>query len=161
MIMTSSLYVVLWRVWKIHQKRCYIFVHFSSTLTSILNLHLQKADKTTFPTIYCLYGNILNFSRSSQIQYVIPPIQTNGTECAQTHTHAHTSENIISPVSLRSLGRYKNSLANKIKVKVQPLKDTCVFSLPLLRQQNVAFQIFFFKIRVWPGSLYPYFVITP
>ena len=90
-IMTSSLHGVLWRVRKIHRKRCYIFVHFSSTPTSILNLlHLQKANKTTFPTIHCPYGNILNFSRTSRIQYVIPPIQTNGTECARTHTHAHT-----------------------------------------------------------------------
>jgi len=30
----------------------------------------------------------------TEIQYVIPPIHTNGTECA--HTHTHKSENIIS-----------------------------------------------------------------
>jgi len=43
---------------------------------------------------------------SNTIQYVIPPIQTNGTECAQTHTYK--SENIISASSLRSLGGYNN-----------------------------------------------------
>jgi len=78
-----------------HRKRCYIFAHFSSTPTrSWTWLYHQKANQTTFPMIYCPYGNILNLSRTSQIQYIIPLIQTNGTECTQTQTHRR--ENIIS-----------------------------------------------------------------
>ena len=48
----------------------------------------------------------------ARVEYVIPPIQINGTECAQTHTqthihtHTHKSENIISAILLRSLGGY-------------------------------------------------------
>jgi len=48
---------------------CYIFVHFSSTPTSTLNQTISpESQKTTFPTIYCPYGNIFNFSRTSRMQ---------------------------------------------------------------------------------------------
>jgi len=66
-----------------------IFVHFSSTPTSILNLTTSSESQ---------YNDVSNdilsvrkyfqlFTHESNIQYVIPPIQTNGTECKQTDTH--------------------------------------------------------------------------
>jgi len=64
----------------------FLYISPQTPLRSWTWLYHQKANKTTFPTIYCPYGDILNFSRMSRIQYIIPPIQTNGTQCAQTHT---------------------------------------------------------------------------
>jgi len=46
------------------------FVHFSLTpLRSWTWLNRQKANKMTFPTISCLYGNIVNFSQTSRIHF--------------------------------------------------------------------------------------------
>jgi len=45
-ITTSSLHAcMLWHVWKIYRKWCYIFVQFSSTPTSILNLTISSESK--------------------------------------------------------------------------------------------------------------------
>ena len=47
MLMTSSLHArrAVWHVQKIHRKRCKIFVHFSSTPISILNLTISSESQ--------------------------------------------------------------------------------------------------------------------
>jgi len=51
--------------------KCYIFVHFSSTATSILNwLHCQKANETQIPTtIYIVRTEILS-TFHTRVEYI-------------------------------------------------------------------------------------------
>jgi len=76
-------------------------------------LYHQKANKMTFPTISCLYGNIVNFSHSTRIHFSA----NNTSFCWRldwvcTHRHIHRQTKVITvylPVSFRSLGGYNKS----------------------------------------------------
>jgi len=47
----------------------FLYISPQPALRSWTWLYRQKANETTFPTIYCPYGNILNFSRTSRIHF--------------------------------------------------------------------------------------------
>jgi len=74
---------------------CYIFVHFSSTpLRSWTWLYRKKANKTTFPTIHCPYGNIPNFSHTSWIHFsAVCPFKPMG---LSAHRRTDKSKNSMS-----------------------------------------------------------------
>jgi len=56
----------------------FLYISPKPPLRSWTWLYHQKANKTTFPTISCLYKNIVNFSHTSRVHFlannVIPPI---------------------------------------------------------------------------------------
>jgi len=72
--------------------------------------------------MYCPYGNILNFSRTSRIHLsAFRPFKPVGLS-ARAHTHTKVKTQ-YPPVSLRSLGGYKN--VAKILRSLQKLVQTC------------------------------------
>ena len=100
--------LLLWRNQNIGNGVKFLYISPQPPFRSWTWLYHQKANSNDILSVW-KYSQLFTHESNTFLseKYVIRPIQTDGPECAQTHRQTHKSENIISAVSLHSLGRYK------------------------------------------------------